>query len=203
MYIVMFLWTCAMFSFSEEPIVMCEVSDFSILKPPASPVSTTIPLPTDVSTPSPTAAFERSLTPTPSLQLSQIGKVDCCDTKFGVARLFKPPKKTLIKILLFLFKKRGKWEEEWAESQMSQCAKHVQLLLHEAREDRDTKAALMQEEMAVRREEVSQNAAFNDVFCLFCGPARTCCLSQQEIMPSIVLSFSSSSFFWSVTAVSR
>lgn len=78
---------------------------------------------------------------------------------------------------------------------MSQCAEHVQLLLHEAHEDRDTEAALMQEEMAVRREEVSQNAAFNNVFLGFCGPARACCLSQQEIMPSIVLSFSSSSFF--------
>lgn len=75
---------------------------------------------------------------------------------------------------------------------MSQCAEHVQLLLHEAREDRDTEAALMQEEMAVRRD--SQNAAFNNVFLGFCGPARACRLSQQEIMPSIVLSFSSSFF---------
>lgn len=77
---------------------------------------------------------------------------------------------------------------------MSQCDEHVQLLLHEAREDRDTEAALMQEEMAVRRD--SQNAAFNNVFLGFCGPASACCLSQQEIMPSIVLSFSSSSFFF-------
>lgn len=80
---------------------------------------------------------------------------------------------------------------------MSQCAEHVQLLLHEAREDRDTEAALMQEEMAVRRD--SQNAAFNNVFLGFCGPASACCLSQQEIIPSIVLSFSSSSFFLKIS----
>lgn len=86
--------------------------------------------------------FEKSSTPTPWSQLSQFGKADRVDTPFGHG----------VDVASFCSGMRDVKERE-----MAQRAEHVQLILQDAREARESEALL-------RREEIAQNAAFNEAF---------------------------------------
>lgn len=86
--------------------------------------------------------LENSSTPTPSSQLSQFGKADRIDTPFGHG----------VDVASFCSGMRDVKERE-----MAQRAEHVQLILQDAHEARESEALL-------RRKEIAQNAAFNTTF---------------------------------------